>query len=215
LSDRVCARRPSADPQDNQEHSRESETRSNTRDRLILSVHFGARLDKFALGGNPPGPYAPAMTKFDAKSLFLVTIALPSLCAGCSGRAPAENPPEARPAAQFGDEARQAARALSINQVRSVTAAADPYARMLLCKNGLDATAQRLQNSSVLTSQQRQVLQQAQAYLGRQLHRLGEEQGKSPTAIDSDLAQTAASHADAQENARIAAACLQGLQGAS
>lgn len=154
-------------------------------------------------------PTGPAMMKIAAKTAVLMTLVLLSLCGGCSGRE-AVNRPREKEAQEFSSEEKSAARMLSINHTKSVTDAASPYAKALLCKNGLDMTAQRLRSLSIMNAQQRQLLQQAQTYFDRQLHELGERQGMSTTDIRRDLDQTAQNHSDAEENARIAVTCLQG-----
>jgi hypothetical protein len=151
---------------------------------------------------------APAMK---TTTLCVVALALASLCAGCSNGDVAQRSAE-KPARQFSEQERLAARALSIGQVNSVTHAASPYARAVLCKNGLDVIARRLRNASVLSVQQQQLMQQAQAYFDRQVHALAQQQGVSATDVGKDLRQAAEEHADDEENARIAVACVQGLQ---
>jgi hypothetical protein len=151
------------------------------------------------------------MTKIGTKTVLPIALVLTSLCGGCSTGEPVKNRLEKK-TREFSAEEKRQARALSISQVKSVTDAASPYARALLCKNGMDVMAQRLQNVGIMNAQQGQLLQQAQAYFDRQLNALGEQQGLSAADVRNDLGRVARDHSDTSENARIAVACLKRLQ---
>jgi hypothetical protein len=151
------------------------------------------------------------MKKIGPRMVLPITLVLTTLCAGCSTEEPLKNPPEKKMRTFSAEEMKQA-RALSITQASSVTDAANPYAKALLCKIGMDLVAQRLQNVGVMNAEQRQILQESKAYFDRQLNALGEQRGKSARDIQRDLAQVAEHHSDAAENTRTAVACLKRLQ---
>ncbi|MBT2133558.1 hypothetical protein KK137_04340 [Croceibacterium sp. LX-88] len=156
------------------------------------------------------GSKARNMVKRDLKFVFSVALALTTLAA-CS---PAENSiaaPE-RKVREFSEEDKRLARALSVGQAQAVTEADSPYARALLCANGMDALAERLQDFQGLAEQQQLAIEQARTYFSEELNEAGAGEGKSASDIKSDLEKTALANVDAAENARTAMACLQRLQ---
>lgn len=148
--------------------------------------------------------------KRDFKFALFAVLALTTL-AGCSSadKGDADPKPEAR---QFSEEDKRVARALSVSQVQSISDAEGPYARALLCANGMDALAERFQDFRGLGEQQRSAIEQAREYFGQQLREAGASEGKSANDIESDLQKTAQDNIDPAENARTAMACLQRLQ---
>lgn len=151
------------------------------------------------------------MAKIDPQSLIgaaLITMAL----AACSSDGETMTGPNEEPAREFSDADRRVASALSISQNRAVTNADSPYSRALLCRNGMEALAERFQEAGGLSEQQRQGIEQARTYFDGQLRLLGESEGKSASDISADVQQTAEDNFDTAENARIAIACLRQLQ---
>lgn len=141
----------------------------------------------------------------------LAALSLLSACS--SNQQPAPPPADDK---QFSEEDKRAARALSISNNEAITDAASPYARALLCNNGIETLAERFQGArGPMMDQQRQAMEQARAYFGDQLRLLAEREGKSEAELNSDMEEAAEQHADPAENAQIAIACLRRLQEAA
>jgi len=142
------------------------------------------------------------------------TLAALSLLPACSSnQQPAPPPADDK---EFSEADKRAARALSISNNDAVTDATTPYARALLCRNGIETLAERFQQArGPMMEEQRQAMEQARAYFGEQLRLLAEREGKSEPGLNRDIAETQEQHADPAENAQIAIACLRGLQEAT
>ncbi|GEM_PF-2402885 len=153
------------------------------------------------------------MPIIDGKILSSAMFALASLAACSSSENARQGAPDSQ-AKVFGDEDRQIARALSISNDPAVTQADSPYARALLCRNGMEALVERFQGAAGLSAEQRQGMERVASYFEGQARVLGEAEGKSPADVVSDLEQAAEDNPDTAENARTAIACLRELQAA-
>lgn len=147
----------------------------------------------------------------DGRILSSAMFMLVSLTACSSGENTHDDAP-ASPAKAFSDEDREIARALSISNDLAVADADSPYARALLCRNGMGVLAERFQDAVGLSIEQRQGIEQAVTYFDGQMRVLGEAEGKAAADVTSDLEQTAADNPDTTENVRTAIACLRELQ---
>lgn len=138
-------------------------------------------------------------------------IAALTLLSACSSNRQ-QVPPPAEDRA-FTEEDKRAARALSLSNNQAITDATSPYARALLCRNGIEALAVRFQGvRGPGMAEQRQAMEQVRAYIGEQLRLLAEREGKSGAELNGDMKETQEQHADPTENAQIALACLRRLQ---
>ncbi len=141
----------------------------------------------------------------------LSALAALSFLSACSPNPQAPSP--AFDEKEFSEEDKRAARALSISNNQAVMEATNPYARALLCRNGIDGLAERFQQArGPMMEEQQQAMEQARAYFDEQLRLLAEREGKSEAELNDDLEETGQQHADPGENAQIAVACLRRLQ---
>ena len=149
------------------------------------------------------------MLKTASKAAWFAILVVSSLTA-CSSREES-SPPSSEQPREFSAEDKRAARALSISNNPAVMNAESPYARALLCRNGIGALAEQFEKARGLSDEQRQAMEQARAYFDEQLRVLGQREGKSESDVSSDLEKVAQENVDTAENARIANACLRRL----
>jgi hypothetical protein len=144
---------------------------------------------------------------------FIRAAFLLSFLAGCSNSDAGDpSPTRTRTPVEFSEQDKIAARALSIGNSDAMENADSPYARALLCRNGMMVLSKHFDNFAALGQQQRQAVRRADAYFDRQLQALGSSQGKSKSDIAEDLQQMNLDNSDLSLNARIALGCLRGLQ---
>ena len=146
------------------------------------------------------------------KALACAAGAMPAL-ATCSPHGTASNDERNVSQKQFSAEDKRAALALSIGQQSALVTAQSPYQRALLCVVSMDALSKRILGATGLTEPQREALALAGRHFEAQLRTVAKDAGKSDGNVKTDLEQTVRDHPDESENARVAIACQQQLQG--
>ena len=113
--------------------------------------------------------------------------------------------------AQFGEEQKQAARALSIGAAKVASSGQDPYGQAINCAVSLATVSDHLSSGDEALPAQLQAIGEAARIYETRLTRLGQEAGKSAGEIASDKAEQESAERDLRDDAQFAIGCLRKL----
>lgn len=150
------------------------------------------------------------MLQIPMKFTFWFTVCAYSLSACSDGELDADHQ-LTETTREFSEADKKAARTLSISNTEIMAKTDSPYEQALLCLHGLAQIESVISDTSGLSIQQQEGLQQAKALFNQRLRDLASTNGKSAEDIRKDLAQTAEDNLDKATNVRVAIGCLERL----
>lgn len=136
----------------------------------------------------------------------------PLMLAACGTDEPApvpgEGPEQAR---EFSDEDKQAALALSVGNVRALSAEMSPYSRSLSCSIALDAVHAQLSEGGQLDPAMVNAIEQVRTVYDNRVQQLGSAENKTPADIAAERLQRVEEMTEPSERGQIAIGCLRAM----
>lgn len=137
---------------------------------------------------------------------------VPLLLAACGTDEPAPVPREVLGhAREFSDEVKQAALALSVGNVRALSAEMSAYSRSLSCSIALDSVHAQLSEGGQLDPAMVNAIEQVRTVYNNRVQQLGSAENKSSADIAADRLQRAEEMTEPSERGQIAIGCLRAM----